>query len=99
MEPILVGASRLKPLNARQSQTRLEFLEILRHRVDFFALSDLYDRVDLQTSGADQVQKIQKRHGDRLREMECAIEELKRRNDALTEANRRLLQNIGGAYK
>ena len=73
IEPIILCESNYRYYSLRANQTYLEYLDILMKRIDFFALSDLYDRVEMQTSENDVNKKIQQRHSDRLQELELII--------------------------
>ena len=73
VEPIIRCESSYKFFSVRGNQTRIEYLETLQERVDFYALSDLYDRVEVQNAEVSMGQKIQERHGDRLKELESMI--------------------------
>ena len=42
-------------MSVRNNQSRLEFLEMLKDRIDYYKLSELYDRVEIQISSSDQI--------------------------------------------
>lgn len=66
VEPILVCQTRFKFYTKRRNLTRMEVLATIRGRIGFFAISNLFDRVEMKTSETDLVRKLQERHSFRL---------------------------------
>lgn len=66
IEPILVCESRFKFYTIRRNLSQMEILQSIRSRIGFFAISNLFDKVELKERESDVVQKLQQRHSFRL---------------------------------
>ena len=66
LEPILYCLSRFKYYTIRRNLTRMEVLKTIRSRVSFFAISNLFDKVELKVDETDVIRKLQERHSFRL---------------------------------
>ena len=66
LEPILVCEARFKYYTVRRNLSRMEVLAAIRSRIGFFAISNLFDKVEMKNGENDLVKKIQERHSFRL---------------------------------
>ena len=81
LEPIIICESRFKYYTKRRNLSRLEVLQTIRSRISFFAISNLFDKVEMKIVETDLVKKIQERHSFRLQQLEKTIERLNRKLD------------------
>lgn len=79
LEPILICESRFKFYTKRRNLSRMEILASIRSRIGFFAISNLFDKVEMKIGETDLVKKIQERHSFRLQQLEKTIERLHRK--------------------
>lgn len=87
VEPILIIESRFKFYTLRRNLTRMEVLKSIRSRIGFFAISNLFDRVEMKVGETDMVRKIQERHSFRLQQLEKTIERLHRKLELAYKEN------------
>ena len=79
IEPVLICESRYVFYTKRRNLTRMEVLKSIRSRIGFFAISNLFDNVEMKHGETDLVKKIQERHSFRLQQLEKTIERLHRK--------------------
>lgn len=85
IEPLQVAEARFKYYTLRRNLTRLEVLGLLRQRIGFFAISNLFDKVEMKDAETEVTEQIQERHGYRLQQLEKTIERMHNRLDTIKQ--------------
>lgn len=58
MEPITIAESRFKYLTVRRNLTQMEVLGLIRSRIGFFAICNLFDRVEMKYAETEATRQI-----------------------------------------
>ena len=74
IEPVAVIESRFKYLSIRRNLSQMEVLGLIRQRVGFFGICNLFDRVEMKFAETDVTTQILSRHSSRLKQIEQSIE-------------------------
>lgn len=74
MEPISVAESRFKYLTVRRNLSQMEVLGLIRSRIGFYAICNLFDRVEMKCAESEVTQQILSRHAERLQQLEKTME-------------------------
>lgn len=73
---MLAIESRFKYLTIRRNLTQMEVLGLVRQRVGFFGICNLFDRVEMKYAESEATLQIQNRHALRLQQLESTVDQL-----------------------
>lgn len=73
IEPITVIEAKFKYLSIRRNLSQMEVLGLIRQRVGFFGICNLFDRVEMKFAETDVTTEILNRHSERLKMIEKSI--------------------------
>ena len=66
LEPLISIESTFKYLTVRRNLSQMEVLGLIRQRIGFFGICNLFDRVEMKYAESEATLQVQNRHAIRL---------------------------------
>ena len=66
LEPLISIESTFKYLTVRRNLSQMEVLGLIRQRIGFFGICNLFDRVEMKYAESEAALQVQNRHAIRL---------------------------------
>ena len=87
LEPLISIESTFKYLTVRRNLSQMDVLGLIRKRIGFFGVCNLFDRVEMKYAQSEATTQIQNRHAFRLKQLTNTMNDVYQKLD---EVNRKL---------